>query len=116
MNRRHQRHKAKTRRVGATNERPADLLFWYGDGRCAPYKARVNADAEISIGRTDSKRALGFIVTNGEKQVDFVLNKDQVVELAAYLQCALGGLRKPLGRKQNQISLAARDLAKAPPI
>jgi hypothetical protein len=88
-------------------ERPADLLFWFKDGACAPNRARVAAEVEVSIGRTDSKRALGFVVTVGKTTLDFVLDRDQVSELAAYLKhCALPGLRKPLGRKQNQISLA----------
>jgi hypothetical protein len=59
------------------------------------------------IGRTYSKRALGFIVSRGKARVDFVLDTDQVAELAAYLQIALPGLLKPLGRKPDQISLAA---------
>jgi hypothetical protein len=88
------------------NERPADLLFWFGDGCLRPYRARVAADVEISIGRTDSKRALGFVVReNGEAKVDFVLNRDQVAELAAYLQTTPGRLKRPLGRKRNQLSL-----------
>jgi hypothetical protein len=61
----------------------------------------------VSIGRTDSKRGLGFLVTNGKKEMDFVLDRDQVAELAAFLHCALGQLRKPLGRKPKQMSLAA---------
>jgi len=95
-------------------ERPADLLFWFGNGFCGGYKARVSADTEISIGRTNSKRALGFLVLKKDEQIaDFALNKDQVAELAAYLQrCALGGLRKPLGRKPTQMSLAARNSPK----
>jgi hypothetical protein len=100
---------AKRRRLTKAGERPADLLFWFRDGCCGSYRARVTADVEVSIGRTNSKRALGFIVTNGEKKTDFVLDRDQVAELAAFLQqCALPGLRKPLGRKRAPIiSLAA---------
>src|SRR5207253_1913725 len=60
------------------------------------------------IGRTDSKRALGFVVTNGDKTVDFVLDRDQVAELAAFLKLsALPGLRQPLGRKQRQLMFAS---------
>ena len=91
-----------------SDERPADLVFWFGNGFCGGYKARAAADVEISVGRTDSKRALGFIVRNGQGNLaDFVLDRDQVAELAAYLQMSLGRLRKPLGRKRNQISLVA---------
>jgi hypothetical protein len=89
------------------NEQPTDLLFWLADGSCGRFRARVAADTELSIGRTDSKRALGFIVSRGKARVDFVLDTDQVAELAAYLQIALPGLLKPLGRKPDQISLAA---------
>ncbi len=89
------------------DERPTDLLFWPKDGMWWRYRPRVPASAEVSIGRTNSKRGLGFIVTNGTKKVDFTLDKDQVAELAAFLQNALSGLRKPLGRKQKQLSLVA---------
>jgi hypothetical protein len=99
---RHQRRKANA------PERPANLRLWLGNGQLYAFDARVAADAEVSIGRTDSKRALGFVVTNGEKQIDFVLDRDQVAELAAYIRfAALGGLRKPLGRKPNQMSLVS---------
>jgi hypothetical protein len=79
-------------------------LLWGKDGECFRFRARVEADTEVSIGRTDSKRALGFVVKkHGKKQfVDFVLDKDQVAELAAYLQCMLPVLRKPLGRKRDE--------------
>ena len=92
---------------GQKGERAADLLFWFGDGFHAPYRARVAADTEVSIGRTNSKRALGFRISRGRAQMDFVLNRDQVTELAAYLQCQLPRLLKPLGRKPEQISIAA---------
>jgi hypothetical protein len=89
-------------------ERPADILFWYGDGQLSSCEARVAATTEVSIGRTNSKRAAGFLVSRGDTSMDFVLDRDQVTELVAYLQkCMLPRLLKPLGRKQNQISLAA---------
>jgi hypothetical protein len=73
-----------------------------------PYRARAPANTEVSIGRTDSKRALGFVVTSGKVQVDFVLDRDQVAELAAYLQhFTLPRLLKPLGRRPQQISFVA---------
>ena len=85
-------------------ERPADLLFWFGNGSLGGHKARVKADIEVSIGRTDSKRALGFVVTNGADSFDFVLNRDQVIELTTFLQIQVGRLRKPVGRKPHQLS------------
>jgi len=90
----------------APNERPADLLFWFRDGTCSQYTARSAADTRISIGRTNSKRALGFVVTRGRKSVDFVLDKDQVTE-AAYLRIFSPRLLKPRGRKKRQFSIAA---------
>jgi hypothetical protein len=86
------------------DERPADITFWFGDGQCSPYRARVKADTELSIGRTDSKRALGFVIRQDDDAMDFVLNKDQCTELAAYLSLYAPGLREPLGRKQEQHS------------
>jgi hypothetical protein len=88
-------------------EQPTDLLFWFGNGSCGSYRARVKAKTELSIGRTDSERALGFVATRGKTRLDFVLNRDQVDELAAYLQIMRGRLLKPLGRKPDQISLIA---------
>jgi hypothetical protein len=97
-------------------ERPADLLFWLKDGTSAPYEARVPADVEVSIGRTDSELALGFwITTTAERKhtADFVLDRDQVAELAAFMQLQLARLRKPLGRKPDQISFVAMTSAVA---
>jgi hypothetical protein len=91
---------------GVADERPADLLFWFRDGHLATCRARVTADTEVSIGRTDSKRALGFIVMQGKTDVAFVLDKDQVTELAAFLNMQARRLFKPLGRKKQQLSLA----------
>ena len=88
-------------------ERPTDVELWLGDGKLFPCGARFSADTEVSIGRTDSKRALGFVVSRGEMKMDFVLNRDQVAELAAYLQLQIPRLLKPLGRKPSQISLVA---------
>jgi hypothetical protein len=88
----------------AAAEQPTDITFWLRGGCCGRYHARVPATRELSIGRTDSERALGFIVRKGETWIDFVLNQDQVDELAAYLQLLRGTLRKPLGRKPEQIS------------
>jgi hypothetical protein len=91
----------------APGERPANMKLWFRDGFVYPCRPRIAADAEISIGRTDSKRGLGFMVTIGKgKPVDFTLDRDQVAELAAFLRhCALPILRKPLGRKPEQMSL-----------
>ena len=98
----------KRRSAKRRDERPANICFWLGDGKPLPYRARAAANTEVSIGRTDSKRVLGFVVTSGKVQVDFVLDRDQVAELAAYLQhCAFPRLLKPLGRRPQQVSIAA---------
>jgi hypothetical protein len=95
-------------------ERPAELLFWLADGAYTPCHARLTADVEVSIGRTNSERALGFSVRKGRKEViDFVLDRDQVAELAAFLRLALPRLRKPLGRRrddQESVEAFAREL------
>jgi hypothetical protein len=88
-------------------EQPTDLEFWFKDGFVGGFCARVPAKTEVSIGRTNSERALGFVVTRDGASLDFVLDKDQVAELAAYLQMMHPRLLKPLGRKPQQISLAA---------
>jgi hypothetical protein len=90
------------------DEQPTNLEFWFGDGHAGWFEARVRASTKVSIGRTNSKRALGFIVIRGKTTIDFTLDKDQVAELAAYLKhCALERLLKPLGRKRSQWSLVA---------
>jgi hypothetical protein len=113
---RNQKRTAKTvkrNRKSRWQEQPTDLLLWVRNGFCLPYRARVAADTEVSIGRTDSKRALGFAVhRGGANVVDFVLDKDQVAELAAYLRVMQAALLKPLGRKRDQMSFAAMWLPK----
>jgi hypothetical protein len=105
MPRRH-KYKARPAQRRNLNERPADLVFWFRDGSGGGCDARVEASARVSIGRTDSKRALGFVVSRGETRIDFVLDKDQVAELAAYLRnCP--SLLKPLEPKRNQTSFLA---------
>jgi hypothetical protein len=95
-------------------ERPAKLLVWFEDGFCGFCGPRVKADVEVSIGRTNSKRALGFrIKAKNEHVIDFVLNRDQVVELAAYMRGQKTRLLKRPGRKPHQLSLAAMQSPKA---
>jgi hypothetical protein len=99
---------AKRPKTAIPAECPADLLLWFGDGHCGPVRARTAADVEVSIGRTDSERGLGFSVKNGKQRVRFVLDRDQVAELAAFFRWhALPRLRKPPGRKRGGLSLAA---------
>ena len=65
--------------------------------------ADSRSDTEVSIGRTNSKRALGFIVTRGSKTMDFVLNKDQVHKLAFYLTKQEARLLKPRSRNAKPV-------------
>jgi hypothetical protein len=88
-------------------ERPAYLMLFPRDGLAIPVDARVKADTKVSVGRTDSKRALGFeIVSRKGVEMDFVLDRDQVTELHAFLQLALPGLLKPRGRAKGPLMLS----------
>ena len=91
--------------MSETNERPAALRFLTSDGKGLLFEARVPAEVEVFIGRTGSKRAMGFLISGGDQMMSFVLNKDQVAELAAYLNGFLPGLLEPRGRKPQQMSL-----------
>jgi hypothetical protein len=71
--------------MGKDVERPCDITFRL-NGSLYPHRARVKANTQLSVGLTDSERALGFIVSRGDQQLEFVLNKDQVEELVAYLR------------------------------
>jgi len=81
------------------------------DGAGGGIAARVHADIEVSIGRTNSKRAIGFIVhpksgyglnpASEKNETNFVLDRDQYAELILYLRFQLKRLRKPIGKKQE---------------
>jgi hypothetical protein len=96
------------------NEQPTDILFWFRDGLLGSCDASVTADTTLSVGRTNSKRAMGFVVTRGKTQIDFVLDRDQVGELAAYLKQWTGKalLAPPGRRKRRSMNLAAMNLPK----
>jgi len=80
-------------------ERAVELLVWFTDG--APRsigpgaKPGKRALPEVSIGRTTSKRALGFIVrgVDGRQETRFVLDREQVKMLVPYLTRSLRRLR-----------------------
>ena len=71
--------------MGKDVERPCDMTLWL-NGALYPYRARVKANTQLSLDLTDSERALGVIVSRGDQQLECMLNKDQVEELAAYLR------------------------------
>jgi hypothetical protein len=97
------------------DERSADVTLWIADGAAVDADARVAADIEVSIGRTNSRRGVGFIVGSAgdchslnparrdNGQTSFVLDRDQVAELIRYLRVQLGRLKRPLGRKTDSI-------------
>jgi hypothetical protein len=89
----------------ADGERPADLTFWLKDGFISGSSVEDSGpqDTEISIGRTNSKRALGFVVIRkGMDSVDFVLNKAQVADLVKFLQFQLPRLQPTKLKPQSQ--------------
>jgi len=119
MSRQRKRKKRDKRpRSPFEHERSADLQLWIGDGCSGGANARFAADVEVSVGRTDSERAMGFVVNasgnpfqslnpaNENKQLAFVLDRDQILELIGYLQSQLRGLKKPLGRGKPNYSFS----------
>jgi hypothetical protein len=80
-------------------ETPVDLLLWRGDGAVGTgngLKARRVPFPKVSVGRTDSKRRLGFAVkmTARSRWVLFTLDRVQVANLhdhLAYQLQRLGG-------------------------
>jgi hypothetical protein len=93
------------------NEQSTDVILWPKDGCLCSHDARVDATTELFVGRTNSKRAIGFVITRGKQQIDFVLDRDQVENLAAFLNASLAGLSKPAGRRRPYLNFA--DLARA---
>lgn len=81
------------------NEKPAKLVLWMMNGSVFDCEPPNHADIKVSVGRTNSKEALGFVVTNGEDRMMFVLDKYQVAELAAYCLIQLKRLKKRRGPK-----------------
>jgi hypothetical protein len=100
--------KPKRPRSPFEHERSCDLLLWPQNGSCGGPEARFAAEVVLSVGRTGSKRGMGFLLyAVGHKklprfkndQIDFVLDRDQVVDLIGYLQQQLNRLCSPLGPK-----------------
>jgi len=94
------------------HERSADLTLWIADGFAGGQPARVATDIEVSVGRTNSERAIGFVVykkktgrrldpNHPDNMAAFVLDRDQVTALIGLLQAKLRTLRRPHGRKTD---------------
>jgi hypothetical protein len=100
--------KPKRPRSPFKDERSCDLRLWPQNGSCCGPKARFAAEVVLSVGRTGSKRGMGFLLyaVDHKKlprfkndQIDFVLDRDQVEDLMRYLQAQLNRLCRPLGPK-----------------
>jgi hypothetical protein len=77
----------------AESERKANLELWWRDGAVAESRATKRVTTEMSIGRADSKRHLGFIVKQNKVTVDFCLDRSQVAELTRFLTYQIRRLR-----------------------
>ena len=86
------------------DERLVDLAMWFGDGKLSSYPGNGRKLPEVSVGRTDSERGLGFCVDVGKepawnnsrgKFVTFVLDRDQAKALREFLRIQILRLRKP---------------------
>jgi hypothetical protein len=93
-------------------KRPANMSLWWGNGEVASYKARIPAEVEVSLGLTGrGEGQMGFIIyQRGNRIMDFVLDRDQVAELGAYLARFLTKLSKPRGGNPLRLSPAAKEL------
>ena len=83
----------------APAELPAELWLWFGDGAVARFPGEGKSATVVSVGRTDSERAMGFRITDGDDEIArFVLSRGQVEHLAGFLARSLSGLKR--GRKR----------------
>jgi hypothetical protein len=105
--------------LGFDAERPANLTLWECDGAAGGDHAG-GAEVEVSIGRAASKRTLGFVVVKEKDQeriADFVLTRDQVCSLIAYLRFtalpALRGSKRPLGTMNDPMFRLTKELENA---
>ena len=80
----------------SATEQSVSLWLWLGDGALlAPFQGDRDSPVEVSVGRTDSKRAIGFRVTGKGKNVLFVLNREQVELLSNFLDRSVSRLKPP---------------------
>jgi hypothetical protein len=105
----------------SADEQPVDLALWTTDG-CATHVRRKLP--EVSIGRTDSKLGLGFLVIfDGEMPkltvspteiTAFVLSREQVMALHAHLGRQVSRLSGPRRSKFDlaQDAAASRESLK----
>lgn len=67
------------------DEQRIDLSPFWHDGAVRVFPGRGRNLPDLCLGRTDSKRGLGFEFTHGEQVVRFVLDREQVKVLREYL-------------------------------
>jgi len=75
----------------APAEQTVDLTLWMKDGVVAVKRGRGSKLPDVSVGRTDSKRRVGFMVEapSGREIVRFALDRAQVQSLRDYLDYSL---------------------------
>jgi len=78
-------------------KQPVDLTTWIMDGTANAIRGKGKNLPMVNIGRTDSKRGLGFLVTFNKKteRVAFVLDRNQVMALHQHLAYQIPRLRGP---------------------
>jgi hypothetical protein len=69
------------------DEQRVNLLLWYRNGTLVPTNGRGRSLPELSVGRTDSRRGLGFqFRLRGKKAIaSFVLDREQMHDLQQFL-------------------------------
>jgi hypothetical protein len=84
-------------------EQPVDLTTWIMDGTANAIRGKGKNLPMVNIGRTDSKRGLGFLVTFNKKteRVAFVLDRNQVMALHQHLAYQIPRLRGPKRTRQD---------------
>jgi hypothetical protein len=83
----------KKRRPVPSDEQRVNLMLWQSDGVAALCEGTGKEPlSEVSVGRTDSKRGLGFEIVmrpGAEPVASFVLDRAQVERLHAFLEFQL---------------------------
>ncbi len=81
----------------STAERLVDLEVWWKDGALQRYPGRSRSKLPtVEVGRTDSRRGLGFVVETGERTGEgqhalFFLAREQVERLRDFLAYSVRG-------------------------
>ena len=70
------------------DEQRVDLTLWFQNGSAMPHAGQGTGLHEVSIGRTDSERGMGFLLLDqktGKTRAEFVLDRTQIENLHAFL-------------------------------